>query len=230
MATLAMQPITPAGVGLAYATASVGGDLFTPGADVLLHLKNTGGSSLTVTVQAQAKVLDEATDDVIVTIPAGAQRLAGPFPAPFFADPADGLAVIAYSDAANTQVAATGLGRGGFERGTIVSESGNMPVDLPSGSLWATLDGGLYLTPSSSAPASGTPVTSGSTVPSDLPPGSVYAQIVTGAIVDIYVTGGISAADIRVAAVAPTDLGPNQIAVVLGPGGTPSDLYVGGIS
>lgn len=227
MATLATQPVTTAGCDLAHANAQTGGDRFTPDADVLLHVVNTGTGSVTVTVPAQAPVAGSHVADLTLTVTAGGSAFCGPFPASVFADPATGFAVLTYSDAAHTQVAAVGFSRSAQTRGTIVTRSNAVPVDLPSGQVWATDTGDLYLTPSSGAPAVGAAVTVGTTDPTDLPDGTLYIKTVSGIPTDLYLTPGVSAAQIMQAASAPADLAAGQILVVTGPTGTPTDLYIG---
>jgi hypothetical protein len=230
MATLATQPVTGAGLDLAHAAAAAGGDKFTPGAHVLLHVVNTGTSPVTVTVPVQTALLGTHVADVVVTVPAGARAFAGPFPAPFFAHPSDGLGRITYSDAAHTQVAAVDLNHAGrVNRGTIVTTNAPSPTDLPSGSLWATSDGDMYVTASATPPAVGEPITSGSSEPTDLAPGSVYVQVIDGTAVALFLAGGVSAADLLIVPSAPSDLADGQIAFVVDAAGVPSDMYVGGL-
>jgi hypothetical protein len=75
-------------------------DTFVPGADVFLHVKNAGGSSDTVTVAVVAG--DPGTGltiaDISVAVPATTgDRMIGPLPAQFFADPTTGLATVTHS-------------------------------------------------------------------------------------------------------------------------------------
>jgi hypothetical protein len=89
MATLAKQVITNTGVGPTYAAATGGGDNFTPDADTFLHVKNGGGSSITVTVATPGSAPGGlAIADSVTTVPAGGERMIGPFPAEQYADPA----------------------------------------------------------------------------------------------------------------------------------------------
>lgn len=99
MATLAKQSIKRTGVVPAYSAAAGGGDKFTPGEDIFLHVKNGSGGSITVTVVTPKEAFpDVAEADVAVAIAAGAEKMIGPFPANHFANPSDsGLAAITYS-------------------------------------------------------------------------------------------------------------------------------------
>lgn len=230
MVTLATQPINPNGLDTTLTNASVGGDRFMPGRHVMLRLASTAGSPVTVTVPVTVPVIGLHVADDIITIPAGGSVIAGPFPAEFFADPADGLARVTYSDAAHTQIAAVGLRSTAYGRGTVVTEAIGAPADLPSGSMAVMASGHLYLTPSPGPVTRGTAVTSGSSTPSDLPAGSIYFKTASGVASDLYITGGESAAQLMVVNTAPSDLAPGQIAVLCDPSGTATDLYVGGIS
>jgi hypothetical protein len=110
MATLATQSITRAGAAVTPVAAAGGGDKFTPGPNTYLRLVNGSGSSITATVVTQGT--DPATGNAIadnpIVIAAGATREAGPWPYPAYAAPADGLAVITYSDVTTLTVAAYG--------------------------------------------------------------------------------------------------------------------------
>jgi hypothetical protein len=96
MTLLATQNITRAGVTPAY-TAVTASDTFTPGAQVFLHVKNGGGSSDTCVVgvlQGDPPGLVIADNSVSVTN--GQERMIGPFPSQFFADPVTGLATVTH--------------------------------------------------------------------------------------------------------------------------------------
>jgi hypothetical protein len=105
MANLATQTINRAGLEPAYSNAAGGGDTFAPADDVLLHVKNGGGAPITVTIDTPHQAFDGAEiEDIEVAIPAGEERLIGPFPANHFADPADGRAHVAYSGVTSVTV------------------------------------------------------------------------------------------------------------------------------
>lgn len=109
MATLATQLVTRAGTAPTYAAATVSGDRFTPGPSTWLHVKNTNGSSMVVTVVTpRTDALGNAVADNTVTVPATTgERVIGPFPAEFYGSTTDGLADITYS-------AVTGVTIGAF--------------------------------------------------------------------------------------------------------------------
>lgn len=99
MATLSSQSITRAGATPSYAAAAGGGDRFTPGARTFLHVKNAGGSSITVTVSAQGRtaIPNVSITDLAVSVTNGQERMIGPLPADIFGDQTDGLGDITYS-------------------------------------------------------------------------------------------------------------------------------------
>jgi hypothetical protein len=107
MATLATQSITRAGLTPALTAAAGGGDKLTPDKDTMLMVLNGGGSAVTVTVVTPGtNQIGLNIDDVVVSVAAGATKLIGPFPAQFFANPADGLASITYSGVTTVTVGA----------------------------------------------------------------------------------------------------------------------------
>lgn len=111
MATLATQSISRAGLGPTYAAAAGGGDAFTPNKDTFLHVKNTSGGAITVTIvtprndQYGNPVADNAISVPLTT----GDRMIGPFPADAYADPTTGLASITYSGVTNLTIAAVQL-------------------------------------------------------------------------------------------------------------------------
>lgn len=112
MATLTTQTITRAGVDPSLTAAAGGGDSFTPGDDVFLHVNNGGGSSITVTVAGQGTILPNMdVPDVVVSVGAGTDRFIGPFPFTYFADPTDGLCDVTYSGVTSVTVAAFRLAK-----------------------------------------------------------------------------------------------------------------------
>lgn len=76
---LSAQATSTAGLKPTYAAANVDGHMFTPEAGRVLVVKNGGGSSITVTVQAEVTRDGLALPDRTVTIPASEERLIGPF-------------------------------------------------------------------------------------------------------------------------------------------------------
>lgn len=108
MALLATQSITRAGLAPAYAAAAGGGDTFTPDRNTFLHIKNASAGAITVTiVTPRTDALGNAIADNTVSVPATTgDRMIGPFPAEFYADPTTGLANITYSGVTSLTVGA----------------------------------------------------------------------------------------------------------------------------
>lgn len=90
MADLTTQKITRAGIGPTYATCAAGGDKFIPDDDVFAHIKNGSGGALTATFATPGDVDGEPIADRTVSVPAGGERVIGPFPKTIFANNADG--------------------------------------------------------------------------------------------------------------------------------------------
>ena len=97
MATLATQSITTAGITPTFAAAAGGGDKCLPGAGTYLHVKNGGGSPITVTLATPATVDGTLAvgDRAVVVANAAEAKIA--VPDTLYRDPADGLASITYS-------------------------------------------------------------------------------------------------------------------------------------
>ena len=106
MATLTTQPVNPSGLGPTYVAASAGGDKVAPGPTVFLHAKNASGGAITVTVNSQTLCNQGFDHDLVVSVPAGADRMIGPLTADRYAAPADGLVSITYSGVTSLTVAA----------------------------------------------------------------------------------------------------------------------------
>jgi hypothetical protein len=113
LASLATQSIRRSGLSPAYAAATAGGDTCTPGGYTFLHVKNGGGSPVTVTVAAkEVPQVDMAVGNLVVSVPASGERMIGPIRPEIFADPAGtpaGSAGITYSAVTSVTIAAFNL-------------------------------------------------------------------------------------------------------------------------
>lgn len=116
MAALATQVVTQAGLGPTYASAAGGGDTVTPDAATFLHVKNGSGAPITVTVDDVGTPVpggSAANADIVVSVPAGGERMIGGITPDRFARASDGQAAISYSGVTSLTIAAIkGPGRG----------------------------------------------------------------------------------------------------------------------
>lgn len=109
MADLAIQDITNTGLAPAYAAAAAGGDKIpSSDADTFIHVKNTGGSAVTVTIVTPGTVAGLAIADVSVSVPATTgDRMIGPLDPSIYGNPADsGKVPITYSGVTGVTIAA----------------------------------------------------------------------------------------------------------------------------
>lgn len=96
MALLTTQSISRTGVTPAY-TAVAASDTFTPDSQTFIHIKNAGASPDAATFTVAAGDPPGLTiSDVTVSVTNAQERMIGPFPANFFADPTTGLATVAH--------------------------------------------------------------------------------------------------------------------------------------
>ena len=97
MATLAVQNISLLGIVPAYSAAAGGGDQFTPSDRTYLHVKNGGGSPITVTIVTPLEAaLNIPMADIAVSVSNGTEKVIGPFGAALFQNSV-GLADVTYS-------------------------------------------------------------------------------------------------------------------------------------
>lgn len=103
MANLSVQTITLSAITPSFTTASFGGDQFANSGYEFLWIKNSSGSSVTVTIDSQTPCNQGYDHNVTVTVPAGQERVVGPFQPGRFND-ANGNVKITYSSTANVTV------------------------------------------------------------------------------------------------------------------------------
>jgi hypothetical protein len=104
MATLTVQNIVRAGLEPSYDAAAAGGDEFANTGDEFIHVKNGDGSSHTVTIETPATVDGLAVADRDVAIPAGEERMIGPFPGSTYND-GDGMVQLTYDGVTSVTLA-----------------------------------------------------------------------------------------------------------------------------
>lgn len=97
MALLTVQNIVRTGVTPAY-TAVAASDTFLPDAQTFIHVKNAGASPDTCVIAVAAGDPPGLTiSDNSVSVTNAQERMIGPLPANFFADPTTGLATVTHS-------------------------------------------------------------------------------------------------------------------------------------
>jgi hypothetical protein len=106
VALLAQQVVALSGLTPTYSAAAASTTV-TCGDRSFLHVKNTNGSSMTVTITSTAKTRGQAAADLVVTVPATTgDKMIGPIFADLFASTADGVsASITYSSTTSVTVA-----------------------------------------------------------------------------------------------------------------------------
>lgn len=87
MANLYVQRATLTGLSPSYTAADPAGDEFANSGRAVLHVKNGGAASIDVTINSEAPCDYGYDHDVVVAVPAGAERIIGPFPKQRFNDP-----------------------------------------------------------------------------------------------------------------------------------------------
>ncbi len=106
MALLASQKVVRTGLTPTYAAATGGGDTFTPGQNLFLHVKNASGGAITVTVVTPATTSGLGIDDLVVSVAATTgDRMIGLLTGSLTAAAATGLGSITYSGVTSLTVA-----------------------------------------------------------------------------------------------------------------------------
>jgi hypothetical protein len=102
MAALTPQVVQITGTIPTHNAAAAGGDTVPAGDRTWLHVKNGGGSSVTVTLTTPGTVSGLAIADVAVAVGAAGEKLVGPLPSHLFGD----QVAITYSGVTSVTVAA----------------------------------------------------------------------------------------------------------------------------
>lgn len=111
MAALTTQNISRTGLANTY-TAVAASDTFVPDSQTFVHVKNGGGSSDTVAIVVSAGDPPGLTiADLSVAVANGTEKMIGPFPANYFADPTTGLCTITHTFTTSVTVAVLKLGQ-----------------------------------------------------------------------------------------------------------------------
>ena len=111
MAELTIQQITEAGGSVTYTAANSGGDTADNGGGTFLHIKNGGGSEITVTITAQTTSVDSSIygdltkANASIAIAASGEAFIGPFKQSAFNN-ANGEIAITYSAVTSVTIAA----------------------------------------------------------------------------------------------------------------------------
>jgi hypothetical protein len=79
MAALVVASIALSGLTPAYVAAAAGGDTFANDGDTYLHVKNAGAGACNVAVDSVALCSQGFDHNVAVAVPAGQERIIGPF-------------------------------------------------------------------------------------------------------------------------------------------------------
>ena len=111
MAELTIQQITEAGGSVTYTAANSGGDTADNGGGTFLHIKNGGGSEITVTITAQTTSVDSSIygdltkANASIAVAASGEAFIGPFKPSAFNN-ANGEIAITYSAVESVTIAA----------------------------------------------------------------------------------------------------------------------------
>lgn len=111
MAALTTQNISRTGLTPTYAAVAAS-DTFTPDAQTFIHVKNAGASPDTCVIQVlQGDPPGLTISDVSVSVTNGQERMIGPLPPQFFADPTTGSGTITHSFTTSVTVGVFKLGQ-----------------------------------------------------------------------------------------------------------------------
>lgn len=103
--SLTVQEVALAGITLSFEAANADGNSFANDGNVILYVKNGDASSHTVTIPTPATVGGMAVEDLTVSVPAGGEKVVGPFPTHVF-NQSGGVVYVNYDAVTSVTVAA----------------------------------------------------------------------------------------------------------------------------
>ncbi|MBT9131305.1 MAG: hypothetical protein DDT41_01610 [candidate division WS2 bacterium] len=104
MTLLSVQAIVLTGLAPVYAAAAAAGNEFVNLGREFIHVRNGGAAAITVTINSVAPCNFGFDHDPVISIPAGGDRMIGPFPK-FRFDDVNGRVQMTYSAVASVTVA-----------------------------------------------------------------------------------------------------------------------------
>jgi hypothetical protein len=108
MANLSIQDFSSVGIAPAFTAAAAGGDTFSNAGQTFFFVKNSGASSINVTVNSVTPCNQGYDHDLVVAVAAGATQKIGPFDYGRFND-ASNMVGVTYSGVSSVTVAALRL-------------------------------------------------------------------------------------------------------------------------
>ena len=102
---LAVQQVARTGLTPSFSAANVDGHNVANDGKVVLEVKNGSGAPINVTFQTPGSVDGNAIADLVVAVPAGGDKICGPFP-PGIYNQADGTMYVDFSAVTTVTVAA----------------------------------------------------------------------------------------------------------------------------
>ncbi|MED4261967.1 hypothetical protein [Priestia aryabhattai] len=105
MAVLDVQAVLQSGIVPTFKAATSGGDTFANDGKTYLHVKNSGTGAVTVTVDSFTPCSYGFDHDIVISIPAGSERIIGTFPQNRFNNDSS-MVSVSYSTVASVTVAA----------------------------------------------------------------------------------------------------------------------------
>jgi hypothetical protein len=133
MTLMAIQSITRRGITPTYAAVAAT-DAFLPTESTFLHVKNGGGSSDTIVIPVSGNFWPGLRlSDLSIACPNGQERMIGPLPAQFFADPVTGLATVTHSFTTSVTAAAFKLIYAAPDPTVILTLAQEILADSPRG-------------------------------------------------------------------------------------------------
>ena len=105
MAALTVQTVTNTGTEVTYAAAAGGGDTFVNDGRTYLHVKNGGGSPITVTINSQENCNYGSDHNIAVIVANGSEKIIGFFSKKRFNN-TGGAVEVTYSGVTTVTVAA----------------------------------------------------------------------------------------------------------------------------
>lgn len=116
MAYLPTQTVTLSSIDPVYTPSNIGGELIDPGDRTFIHVRNSGGASITMTIDDPNSYEPEASiafnPDIATVVAPGSAKFVGPIKGPRFQNKDDSYVHISYNSVTNVDIAVLSINFG----------------------------------------------------------------------------------------------------------------------